>query len=451
MGNTTGARKPETVSTKQERIARLARNNPSMAFTSLNHYLDYAWMYRAYQLTRKDGATGVDAQTAQDYASELEVNLRSLLTRIKTGRYCAPMIKRTYIPKGDGQQRALGIPTFEDKIAQRAVAMLLEPLYEQDFHDCSYGFRRRRSAHQALQSVRNQILDKGGHWVLEVDIQKYFDTIDHRSLREFLARRVADGVLRKLIDKWLKAGILEGEQIYYPTQGTPQGGVVSPLLANIYLHYVLDEWFAKEVSPRMMGRVALTRYCDDFVMVFERHADCDRVHRVIDKRFARYGLSLHPDKTRRVDFRFCNRKDKGRRGVVVNFDFLGFTHYWERSRKGRWVVRQKTAKGRVARTLKSFNRLCCKNRHKPLPEQQALLNGKLRGHYAYFGITGNIKALQHLARRVNKIWHKWLGRRSRKSYIPWKRFKVLLRRFPLEPPRIVHQYTNNIQLPLAKL
>lgn len=434
------------VSTKQQQIAQLASENPSLVFTSLHHNIDYVWMRTAYHKIRKDGAVGVDGQTAELYERNLEQNLQSLLDRVKSGRYRAPLIRRVYIPKGDGKQRPLGIPTLEDKIVQRAVVMLLDPIYEQDFYDCSYGFRKRRSAHQALHNLRNHIMDDRGQWVLDVDIQKYFDTIDHQRLREFLARRVVDGIVRKLIDKWLKAGVLEAGKIQYPTQGTPQGGVISPLLANIYLHYVLDEWFHKVVTPRMIAKCSLTRFADDFVMVFEKYDDCYRVERVLNKRFERYGLVLHPDKTRRIDFRFRYRKQNIQRGKVVNFDFLGFTHFWGKSRRGVFVVRQKTAKSRLARTLKGLNEHCRRYRHLPLDVQQVTLNRKLRGHYAYFGISGNGKSLSNLHHKVQRIWHKWLGRRSRKSYIPWRRFALLLRRLPLEQPRIYHQYCKGHQL-----
>ena len=247
-----------------------------MAFTSLNHHMDYNWLYQAYQLNRKDGATGVDGQTAEMYERQLESNLLNLLDRMKSGRYRAPAVRRTYIDKGKGQKRPLGIPTFEDKIAQRVVVMLLEPIYEQDFYHCSFGFRKQRSAHEALQNLRGNIMRDRAYWVLDVDIQKYFDTIDHGQLRQFLARRVADGVVRKLIDKLLKADILESGELVYPTQGTPQGGVISPLLANVYLHYVLDDWFIQTVQPRMRGRCSLTRFADDSVMVFDNHDDCRR-------------------------------------------------------------------------------------------------------------------------------------------------------------------------------
>lgn len=433
------------VSTKQRRIAILARDNPAMVFTSLNHHMDYNWLLQAYQLTRKDGATGVDGQTAEIYAVQLESNLLNLLDRIKSGQYRAPAVRRTYIDKGKGQKRPLGIPTFEDKIVQRAVVMLLEPIYEQDFYNCSFGFRKQRSAHHALESLRNHIMRDRAYWVLDVDIQKYFDTIDHGQLRKFLARRVVDGVVRKLIDKWLKAGILESGEVSYPVQGTPQGGVISPLLANIYLHYVLDDWFVQTVLPRMRGRCSLTRFADDSVMVFENHDDCRRFEEALAKRFERYGLNLHPEKTQCVDFRPNHRKENKRCGNSVTFDFLGFTHFWGVSRKGNTVIFRKTAKGRIARTLKAFNDYCRKHRHDSLIDQYAALNRKLRGHYAYFGITGNAKSLGTIQHKVKIIWRKWLSRCSQKSYITWEKFNLFLKRFPLAPPRIHHQYYRGYQ------
>lgn len=443
MGNTEGALKPETVLTKQERIAELARTNRQMAFTSLNGFLDADWLRYAYDQTRKDGAVGVDGQTAEAYAENLEANLADLLDRLKSGRYQAPPVRRVFIPKAGSatEKRPLGIPAFEDKVAQRAVVMLLEAIYEQDFRGCSFGFRRGRSAHQAIQHLRNRIMDRGGRWILDVDLRRYFDSIDHAKLRELLARRVVDGVVRRLIDKWLKAGVLEDGQLHRSSTGTPQGGVISPLLANVYLHYVLDEWFYQDVEPRMKGRCSLVRFCDDFVMVFEDFLDSQRVYRVLDKRLDRFGLTLHPEKTCLVDFRF--KRPGGmchRRAQATTFNFLGFTHVWGRSRNHKPVVYQHTAKDRFARTLKRLNHYCRYHRHRPLDEQHAKLTRMLRGHYAYFGITGNGKRLQWLAHQAPRIWRKWLSRRSRAGQIDWERFQRLLERFPLPRPRIVHQY-----------
>ncbi len=441
MGNMEGALKPDPVSTKQARIADLARKNPSMAFTSLNHHLDVELLRRAFELTRKDGAAGIDGQTAADYEQNLESNLAVLLGRIKSGTYKAPPVRRAFIPKADGSQRPLGIPTFEDKVAQRAIVLLLEPIYEHDFLPCSYGFRPGRSAHQALQDLRTSIMTRGGRWGLDVDLRRYFDTIDHGHLRAFLDRRVTDGVIRRMIDKWLKAGVLEEGATKRSDVGTPQGGVISPLLANIFLHYVLDEWFARDVVPCMKARCALVRYCDDFVMVFEDFLDCDRVQRVLGKRLAKYGLALHVEKTKRVDFRF--KHPNGERHAATQattFDFLGFTHLWGKTERGKHNVYQRTAKDRYARALRKVTDWCRHNRHRPVPEQHARLSRMMKGHFAYFGITGNGRRIRWYAHQVERVWFSSLRRRSRGKRGGYRMYAALLQRHPLPPPRIVHRY-----------
>lgn len=431
-----------TVSTRQRRIAELAKQAPQMAFTSLNHHIDLPWLFEAYRRTRKDGAVGVDGQTAREYEANLEGNLRSLLDRAKSGTYQAPPVRRVHIPKGTGKDtRPIGIPTFEDKVLQRAVAMVLGPIYEQDFYDCSYGFRPKRSAHQALQSLWDQATQTGGGWILEVDIRKYFDTLDHAFLRELVQRRVRDGVLLRLIGKWLNAGVFEGGQITYPEMGSPQGGVISPVLSNIYLHYVLDEWFARDVRPRMKGQVFLIRYADDFVIGFTDESDARRVMDVLPKRFGKYGLTIHPDKTRLVPFRRPprrGRKSGSQYGEPGTFDLLGFTHYWGLSRTGSWVIKRKTAKGRFKRALKAIYQWCKKERHQPLREQQRTLSQKMRGHYAYYGITGNGSSLSGFACLVHRIWRKWLGRRKRDGRLTWDDLNRLLRRYALPAPVVVH-------------
>lgn len=426
----------ESVSTKQQRIAELAKQNPTMAFTSLNHYLDVAWLREAYHRTRKDGAPGVDGQTWAEYGEHLEENLRSLLDRAKSGTYRAPPVRRVHIPKGTGTEtRPIGIPTLEDKVLQRAVAMILEAIYEQDFYDCSYGFRPGRSAHQALDSLWQQTMGGGGGWILDMDIRKFFDTLDHGHLREFLRHRVRDGVLLRLIGKWLKAGVMEKGSISYPESGSPQGGVISPLLANAFLHYVLDRWFAEEVVPRMKGRAFLIRYADDAVMGFTHEEDARRVLAVLPKRFGKYGLTVHPEKTKLVDFRRPlhdgrprGGSDGGRPGT---FDLLGFTHYWSRSRKGNWVVKRKTAKSRFTRAVRTIAHWCRDNRHHPIAQQHAVLSQKLRGHYAYYGITGNSLALNRFRDQVQYVWRKWLARRNSKHRPAWDWFHRLRERYRL--------------------
>jgi RNA-directed DNA polymerase len=262
------------------------------------------------------------------------------LDRAKSGTYRAPSLRRVHIPKGDGSKtRPIAIPTFEDKVLQRAIAMALEAVYEQEFLDCSYGFRPRRSAHQALEALQRELVFMGGGWLIEIDIEKFFDSVDHSHLREILRQRVCDGVLLRLIGKWLHAGVLEAGQIDHPEAGTPQGGVASPILANIFLHEVLDVWFEREVKPRLKGRAFMIRFADDAVLAFACEEDARRVLDVLPKRFGKYGLTLHPQKTRLIEFRRPDRRPpKGGAGQSRTFDLLGFTHYWDLSRKGKWVV-----------------------------------------------------------------------------------------------------------------
>jgi group II intron reverse transcriptase/maturase len=414
-----------------------------MGFTSLNHHIDLEWLHEAYERTRKDGAVGVDGQTAEAYAANLQENLQSLLDRAKTGTYQAPPVRRVHIPKGTGgDTRPIGIPTFEDKVLQRAVVMVLEAIYEQDFYDGSYGFRPGRSAHDALQSLWEQTMRMGGGWILDVDIQKFFDTLDHAHLRALLQHRVRDGVLLRLIGKWLNAGVLENGNLSYPDAGSPQGGVISPALSNVFLHYVLDVWFEQMVQPNLKGRAFLIRYADDFVMGFANEEDARRVLDVLPKRFGKYGLTLHPDKTRLVPFRRPPRrsggKDSGRGSQPGTFDLLGFTHYWGLSLKGAWVVKRKTAKSRLTRALRTVAQWCRINRHQPIAEQHQTLSQKLRGHFAYYGITGNSKSLSRFGYEVTWIWRKWLSRRRRQGGYTWPQFNRLLKRYPLPPAVAVH-------------
>lgn len=425
------------VSTKQERIAELAKQSPQMAFTSLAYLMDLDWLKEAYQRTRKDGAVGVDGVTAEDYERDLEGNLQRLLDRAKSGTYQAPPVRRVHIPKGGSttETRPLGIPTLEDKILQRAVVLLLEPIYERDFLDCSYGFRPGRSAHQALDYFRNQLMDIRGGWVLEVDIRKFFDNLDRGHLRTFLRLRVRDGVLLRLIDKWLKAGVMEDGSVSYPEAGAPQGGVISPLLSNVFLHYVLDLWFEQDVRPRLRQRAFLIRYADDVVIGFRNHRDAQRVLEVLPKRFGKYGLTVHPTKTKLVPFCPPSSKTKEQNGPGESrpgtFDLLGFTHYWARSLRGYWVIKQKTAADRFSRAVRSIDWWCRDHRHIALSAQQQKLNEKLRGHYAYYGVTGNSGALARFLREVGRRWRKWLYRRSRTRSMNWARFRRTLQRYPL--------------------
>jgi len=410
-----------------------------MGFTSLAYLMDIEWLHEAYRRTRKDGAVGIDGQTSTDYEQDLEGNLQSLLDRAKSGRYHAPPVRRVHIPKAGSQKetRPIGIPTLEDKILQRAVVMLLEPIYEQDFSEGSYGFRPGRGAHDALESLWKGTMDMRGGWVLEVDIRKFFDTLDHAHLREFLKHRVRDGVLLRLIGKWLNAGIMEDGSVSYPESGSPQGGVASPLLANVYLHYVLDTWFEREVQPRLIGQAFLIRYADDFVIVFSHEADARRVQEVLPKRFGRYGLTLHPDKTRLIAFRPPD--DRGQSpGPPGTFDLLGFTHYWGRTRKGTWAIKRQTSSKRMSRGVQAITEWCRRHLHLTVREQHRMLSAKLRGHCAYYGITGNSSSLSAFRMQVHRIWRYWLTRRNRERSMTWECFNRLLGRYPLPAAIAIH-------------
>lgn len=448
-GKTPGTSSPVNVSTRLRRIAELARQAPQMAFTTLAQHIDVELLRAAVEAVRDDGATGVDGKTAANYARDLGANLSRLVDRLKAGTYRAPPVRRVHIPKGDGRKtRPIGIPTYEDKVLQRAVTMVLEAIYEQDFLPCSFGFRPRRSAHQALDALWSGLTAMRGGWVLEADIQSFFDTLDHGHLRSFLDQRVRDGVLRRVVDKWLIAGVMEGGEISHPEGGTPQGGVISPLLANVSLHVVLDPWFERDVKPRMRGRVFLVRYADDFVIAFEREDDARRVFDVLPKRFGKYGLTLHPTKTRLVRFGQPpygwrrGRTDQTRYARYVEaetFDFLGFTHFWGRTLQGDGhALFRKTARSRFRRAVRSLNLWFRQHRHDPIAEQHEVLCQKLRGHDAYYGITGNYRRLAALRCFAAFLWRKWLNRRSNRAGMTWKKFTFVLERYPIPVACAVH-------------
>jgi group II intron reverse transcriptase/maturase len=436
MTETSGS---QDISTKLQRIAKLAKEIRGATLKTLAYHMDVDWLREAYRRTRKDGAPGVDGVSAKQYAEHLEDNLRSLLERAKSGRYVAPPVRRVHIPKGDGTAtRPIGIPTFEDKVLQRAVAMVIGEVYEQEFHDFSYGFRPGRSAHQALDALRNAACEMAGGWLVEVDIRRFFDTVEHAHLREILGQRIGDGVLLRLIGKWLNAGVLEGLDLAYPVEGTPQGGVISPLLANIYLHEVFDEWFVHTVQPALDSDAAAVRYADDIAVLFKRKRDAERFLKALPKRFGKYGLTLHPDKTRLVPFQRPDRvsSDDDQPGT---FDLLGFNHYWAVSRKGFWVVKRRTAKDRFSRALRDLGAWCRRHRHDPLETQHRTLTQKLNGHYAYFGITSNFGRIAQFFREAERGWRAALARRSQRG-MTWRKMRKVLRRYPLPAPRIVHRY-----------
>lgn len=417
------------------KVVERAQREPEGRFNSLAHLIDVPALERAYHRQRADAAVGVDGVTKEQYGQNLEANLHDLHARLKEKRYRHQPIRRVHIPKAQDTTRPIGISAFEDKIVQDAVREVLEAIYEQDFLECSYGFRPGRNAHEAVRTLK-RIVDQGEvQWIYEADIVSFFDSLDRTKLKEMLAIRVADGSLLRLIGKCVHVGVLDGETVVEPESGTAQGSGLSPLLGNLYLHYVLDLWFATEVKPRLQGKATLLRYCDDFLIGFEREDDARRVVAVLDKRLGRFGLALHPDKTRLVSFRRPPKSQQHGKGPAA-FDFVGFTFYWARTRKGQWRMACKTRRASLRRAKRAVYDWCRRHRHRSIREQHAALHRRLRGHFNYFGVSGNYGSMQRLVEATKQAWYKWLRRRSQRTRLNWERFSEMLRWWPLPRPRI---------------
>ncbi len=417
------------------KVVERAKREPEGRFNSLAHLMDVPALERAYRGMRKDAAVGVDGVTKDDYGQDLERNLQDLHERMKAKRYRHQPIRRVHIPKGQGKTRPIGIAAFEDKLVQDVIREVLEAIYEQDFLDCSYGFRPKRSAHDAIRTL-DRIVHRGEvSWILEADVLSFFDSLDRKKLKEMLEIRVADGSLLRLIGKCLHVGVLDGVELSTSKSGTAQGSVLSPLLGNVYLHYVLDLWFEQEVKLRLRGRATLVRYCDDFVIGFEFEDDAQRVMAELGERLERFGLALHPDKTRLIPFRRPPAGQKGGKGPAT-FDFLGFTLYWARSSKGRWGMFCKTRSASLRRAIQSVYQWCRRHRHRSVKDQHAALTRRIQGHFNYFGVSGNFRSLLLIIEQAKRSWYKWLCRRSQRKRLTWERFEDLLLDFPLPRPRI---------------
>ena len=431
----TNASTLENMSPELLRVVERAQREPEGRFHSLAHLIDVTALERAYHRSRKDAAVGVDGVTKEQYGQDLEQNLRDLHERMKAKRYRHQPIRRVHIPKEGGKTRPIGISAFEDKLVQDALREVLEAIYEQDFLDCSYGFRPKRGAHDAVRTL-DRIVHRGEvSWILEADIVSFFDSLDRKKLKEMLGVRVADGSLMRLIGKCLQVGVLEGVELSTSDSGTAQGSVLSPLLGNVYLHYVLDLWFEQEVKPRLRGRANLVRYADDFIIGFETEEDARRVMEVLGKRLERYGLTLHPGKTRLLPFRRPPAGQRSGKGPAT-FDFLGFTFYWARTRKGRWGMTCKTRSASLRRFIGSVYDWCRRHRHLSVAVQHKALKRRIQGHFNYFGVSGNFNSLLRVVEQVRRAWYKWLCRRSQRKRLTWERFADLLRDFPLPEPRI---------------
>jgi group II intron reverse transcriptase/maturase len=425
------------MSPQLRRVAERAKWEPAARFNSLAHLIDEELLTKAFRRLRRDAAVGVDGITKEQYGQELESNLKDLHERLRTKRYRHQPIRRVQIPKEQGRKtRPIGISTIEDKMVQNALREVLEAVYEQDFLGCSHGFRPGRNAHGAVRALTRAVNWRKANWILEFDIQSFFDSVDRTQLMKMLQKRVADGSILRLIGKCLHVGVLEGEELSEPSEGTVQGSTLSPLLGNVYLHHVLDLWFAEEVMPRLHGRAMFVRYADDGVFGFEYEEDARRVMAVLGKRLERFGLTLHPEKTRLLDFRRPSEERKEGRSPAT-FDFLGFTWYWQRIEGGRWSVRCKTRRARLARAIRAVHVWCKEHRHMSVKEQHAALKRRVQGHINYFGVNGNMRSLRMFIHQVRRKWFRWLCRRSQRTRLTWEKFADLEKVYPLPKLRIV--------------
>ncbi|MGO8927740.1 MAG: group II intron reverse transcriptase/maturase [Limisphaerales bacterium] len=415
-------------------IADKARKGPNHRFGDLFRHLNQASLRASFYLLRKNAASGVDGVTFREYEQNLEANLASLVERLKRKSYHARLIRRKYIPKGDGKRRPLGIPVLEDKLLQCAVTQILLAIYEADFLPCSYGYRPGRGPHDAVRELTDELHWEKHNFVVEADIKGFSDHLQHDKLLEMLGQRIGDGALLRLIRKWLKAGILEEDgRVIHPVLGTPQGGVISPVLANVYLHYVLDLWFEQELRKKNRGQSRLFCFADDFVACFEYRHEAAAFERALPERLARYGLEVAPDKTKMIRF--------GRNGGPHNgrFDFLGFEYRWEPDRKGRPTVKRRTARKKLQGSVQRMGEWLRTHRHEKLRELMKTLKAKLRGHWNYYGVIGNSQSLNQYYYRTSELLYKWLNRRSQKRSYTWRALTRLLTRYEVPRSRIIEQ------------
>ena len=430
------------MSTELTRLSELAKADKTTRFLSMAHLLTPAALTAAFESLRKDASAGVDEVPYREYELDVWRNIPTLHHRLVSHQYRAQPLRRVYIPKENGKERPISIPALEDKIVQKATVTVLNAIYEQDFLPCSYGFRPGLSPHDALDAIGRTMCRGPMAYVLEADIQGYFDAIVRDQLMAFVERRIGDSSILRLIRKWIHVGVIENGRLLVTETGTGQGQVISPLLANIYLHYVLDEWFEHEVKPRLRGTAAEIRYADDFILCFQYREDAERVLAVLAKRFAKYGLTLHPEKTRLLAFGRSVLPSGPNAPKPATFDFLGFTHVCARSRRGRFTIHVRTIRKRLRRSVKAVAQWCQQHRHDPVEDQAAALNAKLRGHYQYYGRPTNFRSLWKFYRLVRRLWHKWLTRRTRGKTLPWRDFVHLLELNPLCRPRICHAWAS---------
>jgi len=445
-GNTASKTRPghgagPGASSALDRVREVARRDQGARFTALLHHVDLARLRAAYWAIRPQAAPGVDGVTWAEYGQDLEGNLQDLHARVQAGRYRAKPSRRVYIPKADGRLRPLGIASLEDKIVQRALVEVLNAVYEVDFRGFSYGFRPGRKPHDALDALTVGVGRKKVNWVLDADIRDFFNQIDHSWLRKFLEHRIADKRVLRLIGKWLTAGVIEDGEWTECDEGAPQGASVSPLLANVYLHYVFDLWADYWRHKRAHGDVIIVRFADDFIVGFEYEKDARRFLSDLHERFAGFGLQLHPDKTRLIEFgRYAAQRRAARgQGKPETFDFLGFTHICGKTKAGRFWLKRVTIAKRMRAKLREVNDQLKRRRHQPVPEQGQWLRSVVQGHLVYYAVPGNSHAVRAFQKQVTRHWFKALRRRSQRTRLTWERMGRLAKRW-LPPARIRHPY-----------
>jgi group II intron reverse transcriptase/maturase len=418
--------------TSLQGIAKKAQSQKEYRFRNLYGMLNEEMLRDCWRDIRKNAGYGVDGVSAQEYGQNLEGNIRQLVEKLKRKRYRAKLVRRHYIPKGDGKLRPLGIPATEDKLLQLAVTRILTAIYEQDFLRCSYGYRPNVGAWEAVDKLTTKLQFGRYNYVVEADIKGYFDNIDHDWMIRMLAERIADRALLWLIKKWLKAGVLDTDgKVVHPATGTPQGGIISPILANVYLHYALDLWFEKVAKRQCEGEACLIRYADDYVCAFQYRAEAVRFYEELGPRLGKFGLELSEEKTRVIPF------DRHQGGREARFEFLGFEYYWGKDRAGRVHLKRRTARKKLRSSLKRFTEWLKKNRHVRLALLFERLNVKLRGYYNYYGVHGNVSSLKQFFERAMQVLRKWLNRRSQRCSYTWIGFRMLVEHFKVERPRIV--------------
>jgi len=428
------------MSTKLSSLTQRARENPKHKFSRLIDLLTEDFLKECFWELKRDKASGVDGVTVKEYEANLEENIKDLVASMKTWKYRPKPVRRVYIPRADGKKRPLGIPTVEDKIVQMGIKRILEAIFEVDFSDVSYGFRPNKSCHQALDVLDKVIKTRPVSYVVDMDIEKFFDTVDHKWLMRCLEQRVKDPHFLRLIGRFLNVGVIEEGELIPTDRGTPQGAVLSPVLANIYLHYILDLWFEKVVKGQVKGFAQLVRYADDFVVCFQSEREAEEFGKVLERRLGKFGLKIAKDKSRIIEFgRTVWQKAQREGEKVATFDFLGFTHYCDRTRKGAFKLGRKTARKKFIQKIKEMNQWLKNVRNLvELKEWWQVLRLKLFGHYRYYGISGNMPSMRVFYTKALRLAHKWINRRSRKKSYNWRQFLKFVKYNPLPLPKIYH-------------